>query len=70
MAKGVNVSVKPRRNDFIDKAIRKFNKKVKKSKIIEEARERRYYLKPSERKRLKRKRSQPRRLKESTKRSN
>ena len=65
MAGGVNVSVTPRRNDHIDKTIRKFNKKVKKQKIVEEIRERQYYLKPSERKRLKKKRSDAKRRKEA-----
>jgi small subunit ribosomal protein S21 len=65
-----NVSVKPRRNDHIDKTLRKFNKKVKKLKIIEEVRERRFYMKPSEKKRLQRKRSEARRLKQLRKRSN
>ncbi len=57
MSRGVNVSVKPRRNDHNDKLVRKFNKKVKKQKIMEQVRERRYYMKPSERKRLQKKRS-------------
>lgn len=70
MAKSVNVSVKTRRNMHVDKLIRKFNKKVKKQKIYEQVRERRYHMKPSEKKRLDRKRSEARRLKEMRKRSN
>jgi len=70
MATGANILVKPRRHEHVDKTIRKFNKKVKKQKIFEQIRDRRYYLKPSERKRLQRKRSDARRIKESKKRSN
>jgi ribosomal protein S21 len=40
-----------------EKMIRKFIKKVKKEKIIEEARDRRYYKKPSVEKREKRERA-------------
>jgi|TARA_R100000008_G_scaffold15541_2_gene7569 ribosomal protein S21 len=65
MSRGVNVSVKPRRNDHNDKLVRKFNKKVKKQKIMEQVRERRYYMKPSERKRLQKKRSDAKKRKES-----
>tara|TARA_R110001583_G_scaffold92963_3_gene235721 strand:- start:2444 stop:2656 length:213 start_codon:yes stop_codon:yes gene_type:complete len=70
MSRKSNISVKPRRNENPEKTVRKFNKKVKKQKILEEVRERRYYLKPSQRKRLQRKRSEARRLKEMRKRSN
>jgi len=65
MSYGVNVSVKPRRNEHADRTIRKFNKKVKKQKIIEQVRERRYYVKPSERNRLRKKRSDAKKRKES-----
>mgnify|MGYP003343994071 CR=1 FL=1 len=36
----------------VDKMIKKFLKKVKKSKIVEEVMERRYYVKPSVKERL------------------
>jgi|TARA_R110000824_G_scaffold71188_1_gene182435 ribosomal protein S21 len=65
MSRSVNVSVKPRRNDHNEKLVRKFNKKIKKQKIMEQIRERRYYLKPSERKRLQKKRSDAKKRKES-----
>ena len=65
MSRRANVSVKPRRNDHNDKLIRKFNKKIKKQKIMEQVRERRYYLKPSERKRLQKKRSDAKKRKEA-----
>jgi len=65
MSYGVNVSVKPRTNEKAERTIRKFNKKVKKQKIIEQVRERRYYVKPSERNRLRKKRSDAKKRKES-----
>ena len=43
----VNVEVKPRQNESPEKMIRRFNKKVKKSGILEEIRDRRFYEKPS-----------------------
>ena len=63
-----NLVVRPRRNENIERAIKRFNKKVKKLGIIDEAKERRYYLKPSEKKRLARKRSEAKRKKEEAKR--
>jgi len=53
MKKAVNVSVKqnPRKPVHPEKLIRRFIKKCKKEKIIEEVRNRRNNLKPSEKKR-------------------
>jgi small subunit ribosomal protein S21 len=70
MKKAVNVSVKdnPRKPMHPEKLIRRFIKKVKKEKIIEQARDRMFYLKPSEKKRLKRERAQRTRRKEELKR--
>jgi len=49
--RSVNVVVKPKYDgEPIERVIRRFNKKVKKEKIIENFRENRYYEKPSERK--------------------
>ena len=48
MKKPINVEVRSKKNEPIDKLIRRFSKKVKKELIIEEVRERRYYEKPSE----------------------
>jgi len=49
--RSVNVVVKSKYNgEPIERMIRRFNKKVKKEKIIEDFRENRYYEKPSERK--------------------
>jgi len=54
----VNVEVAPRyRNEPVEKMIKRFNKKVKNERIIEDYRERQRYEKPSlKRKRLKRRR--------------
>ena len=49
-----NVTVVPRKNEPIEKAIKRFIRKCKKERIVEEVRERRYYTKPSEAKRIKR----------------
>jgi small subunit ribosomal protein S21 len=63
-----NLVVKPRRNEPIERVIKRFNKKVKKLGIIEEVKDRRRYVKPSERRRMARKRSDARRRKELAKR--
>ena len=62
-----NLIVKPRRNENIERAIKRFNKKVKKLGIINEAKERQRYIKPSDRKRRAKKRSDRRRAKELAK---
>lgn len=53
MAKrSINVEVSPRnKNESFEKMVRRFIKKVKKQKIIENYRERSYYKKPSTRRR-------------------
>ena len=52
----VYVEVRPKKNEDLERMIRRFVKKVKKAGIIEEVRERSYYEKPSvKRNRLKRK---------------
>ena len=53
----VNVEVKPRQNESPERMIRRFNKKVKKSGILEELRDKRFYEKPSKAKRLKKQRA-------------
>ena len=45
--KPANVEIELRRNEDIERAIKRFIKKVKKEKIIEDLRERKYYEKPS-----------------------
>ena len=66
----LNYSVKVRRNDNIERVIKRFIKKTKKLGIVDEAKERRFYMKPSEKKRLARKRSDAKRKKEEAKRKN
>ncbi len=51
MASPINVEVKLRPGETTDKLIRRFIKKVKREEVLEEVRERRYYVKPSEKKR-------------------
>jgi len=50
-----------------DKMIRRFIKKCKKEKIVEEVRERRYYKKPSEKKRDDRQKAERRRIRDELK---
>jgi len=42
-----HVKVEARRNESTERLIKRFNSRVKKSGLIEELRERRYYVKPS-----------------------
>ena len=62
-----NLVVKQRRNESPERMIKRFNKKVKKLGIIDEIKERRYYTKPSEQKRLAKKRAIAKRKKEEAK---
>ena len=48
-----HIKVVPKRNEHQDRMIRRFTKKVKKAGIIEEIRDRRFYKKPSERRKEK-----------------
>jgi small subunit ribosomal protein S21 len=48
---GTNYSVKVRRKDNIERVIKRFIKKCKKLGIIDEVKERRHFVKPSEKKR-------------------
>ena len=63
-----NLVIKPRRNESPERVVKRFNKKVKKLGIIEEIKNRRHYIKPSEQKRRAKKRSDARRRKELAKR--
>lgn len=47
----INVEITPRRNESPERMIRRFIKKVKKERILEEVRDRAYYTKPSDRRR-------------------
>jgi len=62
-----NLVVKPRRNENIERVVKRFNKKVKKLGIIEEYKDKQRYLKPSEKRRRAKKRSDRRRAKELAK---
>ena len=67
--KGANVSVTLRQcNGNVERMIRRFIKKTKKEKIIEQIKDRRYYKKPSDAKREKRRRAERLRLREERKR--
>ena len=63
-----NLTVKPRRNEPIERTIKRFNKKIKKYGIIEEIKERRRFIKPSDAKRRAKKRAIARQKKEQAKR--
>ena len=70
MKKGVNVSVSAREcRGNVERMIRRFTKKVKKARIIEEVKDRRYHKKPSVAKKEKRIRAERRRRKEERKRA-
>ena len=62
-----NLIVYPRRNENIERVIKRFNKKVKKMGILEDYKEHQRYLKPSEKRRKMKKRSDRRRKKELAK---
>ena len=63
-----NLVVRPRRNENIERVIKRFNKKVKKLGIIDDFKESSRYRKPSEKRRRQKKRSDRRRAKEEAKR--
>ena len=54
MSKPVHVEVIIRDQDQVERMIKKFSRKVKKSGLLEELRERRYHTKKSVKRRLKR----------------
>jgi small subunit ribosomal protein S21 len=49
-----HVTVTPKRNEHPERLIKRFLRKVKKSRILEEVRDRRFYEKPSAKRRKKR----------------
>lgn len=69
MSKGahVKVTIKECRGS-VDRMIRRFTKKVKKDRILDEAKDRRYYKKPSVAKKEKRIRAARQRLRDEKKR--
>ena len=58
-----NAQVKVRKNEDPNKAIRRFKRKVEASGVMRDIKKKRYYLKPSEAKKLKRKIAAKRRRK-------
>jgi len=64
-----NLTIRPRRNERVERLIKRFIKKSKKLGIIDEVKNRRHYKKPSEKKREMIKRSDARRKKEEAKRA-
>ena len=70
MKKGVNASVSLKEcSGNVERMIRRFTKKVKKERIIEDVRDRRYHKKRSVAKKEKRIRAERRRRKEERKRT-
>ena len=61
------MNVKVRKGEDINKAIKRFKRKVEAEGIMRELKRRRYYLKPSVKKREKRKLAEKRRRKMETK---
>ena len=49
--KSINVETRPKKNEAFERTLKRFIKKVKKERILEDLRERKYYEKPSEIKR-------------------
>ena len=69
MKKKANVIIKPNHSrETAEKMIRRFIKKTKKERIVEEVRERSHYKKPSIKKREKRERAQRAKYREEQKR--
>tara|TARA_Y100001963_G_scaffold156153_1_gene249015 strand:+ start:112 stop:318 length:207 start_codon:yes stop_codon:yes gene_type:complete len=62
-----NLVIYPRRNENIERAIKRFIKKTKKLGIIDDYKEKQRYMKPSEKRRKRNKRSDRRRAKELAK---
>jgi len=70
MKKGVNASVSLKQcRGNVERMIRRFTKKVKKERIIEDFKDRRYHKKPSVARKEKRIRAERRRRKEERKRA-
>lgn len=58
------VGVKVRNNEDIDRALKRFRRQVNRSRVLREYRQNMAYIKPSEEKRLEKKRSRRRRHRE------
>ena len=64
-----NLTIKPRRNENQERLIKRFIKKTKRLGILEEIKDRRFYKKPSDKKRRARQKAIARRKKEEAKRN-
>jgi small subunit ribosomal protein S21 len=64
MSRPVNAEVVLRRHENTENLIKRFSKKVKNEKIVEEFRSRMYYEKPSDKRRREKARAKLKRLKE------
>ena len=53
MGRPMHAEVTAKYNEPIERLIKRFNKKLKKSNIMQELRDRRYYIKPSEKRKIK-----------------
>ena len=51
MGRAINVEITPRRNEHPERMIKRFTRKVKKSGVLDEYRERMYYTKKSAKRR-------------------
>jgi len=63
-----NYTYRVKKKDNMDRVVKRFIKKCKKLGIIDEIKERRHYVKPSEKKRRAKERAIRRRIKEEKKR--
>ena len=63
-----NYTYRVKKKDNLDRVVKRFIKKCKKLGIIDEIKDRRHYIKPSEKKRIAKKRAIRRRIKEEKKR--
>ena len=63
-----NYAYRVKKKDNLDKVVKRFIKKCKKLGIIDEIKDRRHFVKPSEKKRMAKKRAIRRRIKEEKKR--
>ena len=61
------MQVDSRKDEYVEKLIRRFIKKVKRAGILEDYRDKQYYVKPSIRKRLKRKKAEQQRQRDRRK---
>lgn len=65
-----NASIKVRKNEDLNKAIKRFKRKVEASGVMKDYKKKRYYRKPSEAKKLKRIEAAKRRRKNARRKKN